>query len=211
SRVSRENIASAQDRATLQGVFAADNGTTPHKARGVKLRSSRPGERANAGRPLGMIDSQEGRMALPAPGQTADAVRMSRNFFGRQVPPYLLDLGSEDPFPREVAPRVTGAHEGGVPACRTWQGGSKIGGDASPVGAPLLGDRPPKRVPSGSPHARHSRGAPAPLSRFSNATQIWHRGLRDRSCARFLGCWAAAGSRAHADRLTAGLLCSIAL
>jgi hypothetical protein len=51
-----------------------------------------------------------------------------------------------------------------------------------------------------------SRGAPAPLSRFSNATQSWRRGLRDRSCARFLGCWAAAGSRAHADRLTAGLL-----
>jgi len=32
SRASRENIGSAQERATLQGVSAADNGTTPDNA-----------------------------------------------------------------------------------------------------------------------------------------------------------------------------------
>ena len=32
ARAARENIASAQDRAPLQGVFAANNGTTPHNA-----------------------------------------------------------------------------------------------------------------------------------------------------------------------------------
>jgi hypothetical protein len=47
---SRENIGFGRTRATLQGVLAADNGTTAHNAPGVRLRISRPGERALAAR-----------------------------------------------------------------------------------------------------------------------------------------------------------------
>jgi hypothetical protein len=68
---------------------------------------------------------------------------------GRLVKDEERRWGSEEPFPREVAPRVTGAHEGGVSASRTWQGASKIGSDASPGGSP----RPGRSSPGGQPCA----------------------------------------------------------
>ena len=48
SRVSRENVGFGWSRATLQGVPAADNGTTAHNAPVLRLRISRLGERALA-------------------------------------------------------------------------------------------------------------------------------------------------------------------
>jgi len=63
---------------------------------------------------------------------------------GRLVKDEERRWGSEDPFPAKWRLASPGAHEGGVSASRTWQSASKIGGDASRVGAPGLGDRGPR-------------------------------------------------------------------
>jgi hypothetical protein len=68
-----------------------------------------------------------------------------------------------------------------------------------------------KVVKIGAKVVAHGRYLVFQMAEVAVPRELFRGGLRDRSCARFLNCWAAAGSRAHADRLTAGLLCSIAL
>src|SRR5262249_53570229 len=82
---------------------------------------------------------------------------------GQLVKDEELRWGSKDPFPASGASRHRRSREGGVPACRTWQTESKIGGDASRAGGP----RPGRSSPGGGVHGESGESRESGESFFS--------------------------------------------